>query len=43
MSKMTCPICSKEFDDLEYGILDNGNPVCADCARKEDKKQEEKL
>lgn len=35
MSKMTCPICGREFDELEYGILDNGNPVCPECAEAE--------
>ena len=43
MSEMTCPICCKKFNELEYGLLKNGNPVCPECANAEkDGKQEEK-
>ncbi len=42
MNKMTCTICGAEFNELEYVIIDNGNPVCPKCAESEkDSKQDE--
>ena len=32
---MICPICGREFDDILYVIADNGNPICPECATKE--------
>lgn len=40
MADMTCPICGKAFDDADIAFLDNGNPVCIECAEKESKKEE---
>lgn len=37
MSKMICPICSKEFDEIDVVFSDNGNPICPECDQDEDK------
>ncbi len=31
MSKMTCPICGKEYEDIFFEIGENGNPICKNC------------
>lgn len=36
---MTCPICGNKFNDLEAEILDNGNPACLKCVKKEEAKK----
>ncbi len=33
---MTCPICGKEFDEMEVQFSDSGNPICPECAEKEE-------
>lgn len=43
MEKMTCPVCGKEFDANEYVIGDNGNPICSDCAEKEEETNNDKV
>ena len=40
MEKMTCPVCGKDFDEKNRSFLENGNPVCAECAEAEAKRSE---
>lgn len=42
MEKMTCPICGRKFDELDYELLENGNPVCPECAKAKESNKEEK-
>lgn len=30
-----CPECGKMFDSTKSESLDNGNPICPDCADKQ--------
>lgn len=37
---MTCPVCGKQFPASEWETLNNGNPACPECVRKEAEKDE---
>jgi len=37
---MMCPICGKKFPPDEYETLDNGNPACPECAKKENERED---
>lgn len=41
MGKMECPICGKMFDDMDVMYLDNGNPACPHCVKKEQEENKE--
>lgn len=40
-NNIMCPICGKMFPPEEYELLDNGNPICPECAEKERENEEE--
>ncbi len=33
--KNQCPICGREYDNLEFTIGENGNLICIYCAQEE--------
>lgn len=39
---MQCPICGREFPAFDYESLDNENPACPECVRKEQEDLEKK-
>ena len=41
MSEMQCPICGKTFDSKDCVIDENGNPICSECAEKENSDSDE--
>lgn len=38
---MECPICGESFPMELAEVLDNGNPACPDCVRKEREQMDE--
>jgi predicted nucleic acid-binding Zn ribbon protein len=40
-SYIECPECGKKFDVMESEFLDNGNPICPECAIKISEKEGE--
>lgn len=41
MGKMTCPVCGEEYDDMDYVIGENGNPICRSCYETETSTEEQ--
>ena len=38
---MECPVCGNSYDSLDFTIGDNGNPICINCAQKENEEDSE--
>ena len=40
-SYIECPECGKKFDVMKSEFLDNGNPICPECAIELSEKEKE--
>lgn len=39
MDTIECPVCGETVDCSDIELLENGNPACSSCVRKETSKQ----